>query len=572
MTVAALKQALSWHQQGRVEEAIAAYERLISDSDCAEPLQLLGIAYGQLGQQEQAKHYLQRYLEKVPDNASAHNNLANVYKKLGEHDSAWQHYQKSLALAPDNASTYSNLAVMSMQRQEDSQALAYFAQALHLKEDYSDAYYNRALLYLKQAQGDRAVEDLKQCLTYDPTHQNAWRQLAMIYHQQGEHDLAKMSYEKLIALDPQDGAAQHRYAGLLVDAGDIDQAIDHYHLALDVDMDDIDTHYNLASIFLNQKKYDMALGHWLKCYGQEESADYGYHVGLCYLCLNRFLEAITYFEEVLIKDHRHSDAQTNLAICCLKSHQYERALQAFKQAQKLNPEDDTVNYMIAALSGSHQQYQRAPAQYVQDLFDFYSENYDEHMLKALDFSTPEHLFHMFSEVSQPPYDLMLDLGCGSGLMGQWFKPMAQRLVGIDLSEKMIALAEKTGHYDTLVHGDLFTEISVYQGVDVVLLCDTLPYLGDLQPLFSALPAVLKDEGMVLFSHELCSGDSYQLLPSGRFQHSKAHVEQALAAHGFEVIASRQETLRREKGKAVQGGCYLIRKVSAEQRAENQQDV
>ena len=39
---------------------------------------------------------------------------------------------------------------------------------------------------------------------------------------------------------------------------------------------------------------------------------------------------------------------------------------------------------------------------------------------------------------------ILDLGCGTGLCGPLFKPMASTLIGIDLSEKMIAQAAQKG--------------------------------------------------------------------------------------------------------------------------------
>src|SRR6185312_3401290 len=47
---------------------------------------------------------------------------------------------------------------------------------------------------------------------------------------------------------------------------------------------------------------------------------------------------------------------------------------------------------------------------------------------------------------------MLDLGCGTGLAGTAFAPLADRLVGVDLSPAMVAQAENKQLYDRVATG------------------------------------------------------------------------------------------------------------------------
>ena len=49
---------------------------------------------------------------------------------------------------------------------------------------------------------------------------------------------------------------------------------------------------------------------------------------------------------------------------------------------------------------------------------------------------------------------MLDAGCGTGLCGPLIAPYARRLVGVDLSERMLAQARARDVYDELVKGEL----------------------------------------------------------------------------------------------------------------------
>ena len=54
------------------------------------------------------------------------------------------------------------------------------------------------------------------------------------------------------------------------------------------------------------------------------------------------------------------------------------------------------------------------------------------------------------------FSLTVDLGCGTGLLGPILKPHTQYLIGVDLSPKMLALAEleKVGVYNHLFIGEM----------------------------------------------------------------------------------------------------------------------
>src|SRR5581483_7481973 len=95
---------------------------------------------------------------------------------------------------------------------------------------------------------------------------------------------------------------------------------------------------------------------------------------------------------------------------------------------------------------------------------------------------------------------ILDLGCGTGLAGQVFAPLASRLDGVDLSPAMIAKAEARGLYDHLAVADLETGLAQPQAFglapayDLILAADTLVYLGDLRGVFRAAAARLAPDG------------------------------------------------------------------------------
>ncbi|MGZ6038088.1 MAG: hypothetical protein ACXWKR_05425, partial [Phenylobacterium sp.] len=86
---------------------------------------------------------------------------------------------------------------------------------------------------------------------------------------------------------------------------------------------------------------------------------------------------------------------------------------------------------------------------------------------------------------------------------------------------------------------------------------TFPYLGALEGVFEAAARVLRPGGWFVFSTEHMDGDGYLLRGNGRFAHGPGYVD-ALAAGRFEIVSRHTALLRREAGRTVDGGYYLLR--------------
>lgn len=100
---------------------------------------------------------------------------------------------------------------------------------------------------------------------------------------------------------------------------------------------------------------------------------------------------------------------------------------------------------------------------------------------------------------------LLELGCGNGELGILLKKMGYDIVGLDLSEEMLAIAQekqKEAEVDfPLIHGDMryLSTLGMYEGI--ISFCDTLCYLPspeDLTLVFNEVFAHLKKEGIFLF--------------------------------------------------------------------------
>ncbi|MFI4997820.1 MAG: class I SAM-dependent DNA methyltransferase, partial [Hyphomicrobiales bacterium] len=148
----------------------------------------------------------------------------------------------------------------------------------------------------------------------------------------------------------------------------------------------------------------------------------------------------------------------------------------------------------------------------------------------------------------------LDLGCGTGLMGEAIRPFVDRLRGVDLSPGMVAKARAKLIYEGLAVGDLlgFLHAEPEAGIDLVLAADVLVYIGDLAPVFGAVAKSLGRNGLFAFtlqSHNAGPAEAGFMLGSdNRFAHSASHVRLAaercwLAIAHLAPVVTRQDAGR-----------------------------
>jgi predicted TPR repeat methyltransferase len=153
---------------------------------------------------------------------------------------------------------------------------------------------------------------------------------------------------------------------------------------------------------------------------------------------------------------------------------------------------------------------------------------------------------------------IVDLGCGTGLSGAALRPLAGSLVGVDISEKMIAKASERGVYDQLVHGEVVDFLSTAPDRwDLITAADVLVYMGDLNPLFAAARAAQAGAGLFALSVEAHDGSGYVIRPSRRFAHSLGYLRGCAARHGFAERCAVSVTVRSERGRSVDGFLMVL---------------
>ncbi|MCP5412686.1 MAG: methyltransferase [Alphaproteobacteria bacterium] len=268
--------------------------------------------------------------------------------------------------------------------------------------------------------------------------------------------------------------------------------------------------------------------------------------------------AIAELQRVLRLDRNMDIARLHLAEAWLKAGE---AGQALNMLQTLEPSPDTerleqvARAMLAA--------RRSDAGYVRHLFDQFAGAFDSHMVGHLGYAGPQILLDLAGLVMPALMDpagaqlSVLDLGCGTGLAGVVFRPLAARLDGIDLSPRMIEKAGERQIYDHLAVADLETALAdpgpaLLAAYDLILAADTFVYLGDLSGVLAGAAARLAPGGFLLFTVEAGPDDGYDLGPKRRWRHGEAYLRSAAEAAGFSVVGLVAAATRFDAGQPVPG--------------------
>lgn len=196
--------------------------------------------------------------------------------------------------------------------------------------------------------------------------------------------------------------------------------------------------------------------------------------------------------------------------------------------------------------------------YVEALFDDYAARFEAELLAGLRYEAPARLAGLVeAELGRRKVQQVgnaLDLGCGTGLMGERLRRRASFLVGVDLSGGMIDAAARKGIYDRLEKAELTAFLAESGGEDdLVTAADVLNYCGALTPVFGAVFARLAPGGLFAFTLERHEGPEPLVLRSSlRYAHQETASLAACRGAGFELVATESAPLRMERGKPIVG--------------------
>ena len=385
--------------------------------------------------------------------------------------------------------------------------------------------------------------------------------LACEAHQNGDYETAESIYRMLVARKIESWYLHYNFGLLLYETQRFQEALEQYLAAVSINTTNGDVYYNLGLCHKRCGHLEQAISSYQKAlFIQENDHECRFNLANCYLANEEIDRAIQHYKLVLTDDPCHLSALNNIAYSYHKSGLRQEAMHYYQKVLELNPGHEAAEHMLASLSGAKRSF--VPASYIKSVFDNYSEHYEHSLVERLSYTLPMQLLTFIQTTSgKSQFDSTLDLGCGTGLAGAVLRDLSRRLIGIDLSEKMISIARQKNIYDELITNDLLVAItSCPDGCfDLFVAADVFTYIGELTPIFEALHAIGNMDCRFYFSVE-SGGDTpkgFKLQESGRFSHSKHYLTETAETTGWSIIEVRPVELRKEHGNWIHGEIYAL---------------
>ncbi len=388
---------------------------------------------------------------------------------------------------------------------------------------------------------------------------------AVAAHESGDASSAAELYGRILARFP-DADMVLCNQGLALFALDrFSEAAAAFSEAAAIRRDDPDIWFNLGLALKQERRYPEAVNAYERALSlQQDDCDILFNLANCCREGGDGELAARYYTQLLTLEPEHESALNNFAYLCHLLHDYTQAEQLYQRLLKLHPNHPGALHMVAALSGKAES--TPESEYVRDLFDQYSDSFEQSLVENLEYRVPELLFDFVQRFRREQrtkererrYVHCLDLGCGTGLAGSVFKSVCADLTGIDLSGKMIAKAAEKDIYDRLVAVDVVQFLCREEHrYDLLVAADLLTYLADLEPLLLAAFERTAPGGLFVFSTEHGEGQGWQVRPTGRFAHHPDYVAKTAEKSGWRVVCSEQADLRREGEEWVRGDLFLL---------------
>lgn len=241
--------------------------------------------------------------------------------------------------------------------------------------------------------------------------------------------------------------------------------------------------------------------------------------------------------------------------------QAAQAAAIYRAARAHHPSDDRLAHLLAATSGENTA--RAPRAYVQALFDEQASRFEEHLVSELGYGVPQAIANLLAPLLREPASsrAVLDLGCGTGLVGVALAGTGAVVTGVDLSPGMLAQASKRGAYAKLLKDDVVEALAHWEPASLAAItaADVFIYLGDLESVFAAAARALAPGGAFAFSVEGLAEGTYRLQPTGRYAHAAPYLRRLAAGAGLRVAHEEPVQIRKQGRGYAEGEVLLLRK-------------
>lgn len=381
---------------------------------------------------------------------------------------------------------------------------------------------------------------------------------------QADHlPIAEQLCQQILELNPRHGDSLNLLGFIAYRTGNTDVTIQLLNRAIKADGNIHYYHNNLGALLKTCNRTDEAILEYRKAIAvRPDYVEAHDNLGVALRAQNRIDEAIVEHQIAIEINPSHAPAHLNLGSAFMEKGKTENSIYHLRHYLELDPSDGGGARILLAKLGADKLPGQASEGYLKKMYSITAKTWDNavsykgHLLVADAF---EILCTKNSNRLRA-----LDLGCGTGLVGELIRDKVEWLEGVDLSPAMLEKAKHKKVYDKLHQQDLVSFLSQSgKKYDLITCAATLIHFGDLTNVFGLIvnasnlrslfigTLFVNDEESDIAPHALYAEASC-------YSHGLGYLERLATKNGFKIEILRTELHEQYEGQPVMGIIFALR--------------
>ena len=403
---------------------------------------------------------------------------------------------------------------------------------------------------------------LKDC----PTHVDANCMLGTLFAEKSETDSALKFLLKADTLNNNIYLIKNNLGNVYKMIGQYAKAGDYYQEAISLAPENIQAYNNLAIIFKRQLQLEPAIELYRKALSlNPQFLEAHYNLGKLYSDNNDRVNAYACYLRVLEINPQYAPAHNQLGDYYREEQQHQKANEHYHRCLGLLETDlYGVKLKLAHFENGELQ-KRSPDKLIVESYEAKASNWDQDVNRAtMEFLGPKiintELDRLHKNIDRLDKLNILDLGCGTGLCGEYLQPLSACLDGVDLSPHMLSMAKKKNLYNNLHCKEILEFLqNSDSSYDLITASGVIIFFGELEKLHKLIARQLNHNGIFIYTTYISKTADIDIRSNLHFSHSEKYLRECAnhASLNIEVI---QEVIHEyDYGEAQKGYLVTLRK-------------
>lgn len=339
-----LEQGRQLHMEGRLGEAAAVYQKILSkDPGNAEALHLLGVVSLQNGDFPQAIRLIRDSIATAGENPDYLNNLGQALYGAGDLSGALESYRRGLKGSPRHPDILNNLGLTLNDLDRLEEAREAYEAALAQDGSWPDILHNYGVLLQAMGNLEKAQESYLEALRLEPRMEHTHLSLGSVFNEKGNKEAAIRAYQAAVELNPLYVEAHEALKFLYWDLGQKDRMDDSYFRACELLPQSSEAHCNLGKALIFSRKLDEAEKALNRALALDaENAAAHSELGCLYTKQKKFDEAAAEHQQAVRLDGQNPFFREEWGNTLSMAGDFKQAVGVLQKAHELHPRRSSI--------------------------------------------------------------------------------------------------------------------------------------------------------------------------------------------------------------------------------------